>query len=174
MQKNLGFVILLALGCANARALDGFERVQCGSDVRAALVGQRMSNEPVAAIEARHAALGLKNLGGDDVSDRLFSAGWSICGMEFQLILDEKAAVRDAVQFPAHSKAMPEFVGRCTLGGKELPETILAVLEDKAGADRLAVSSAWKIDDKTAKFVKLSTEGLRCPRAGIITADGGQ
>jgi len=32
---------------------------------------------------------------------------------------------------------------------------------------------AWKIDDKQMKFVKLETEGLRCSRDGIITADGG-
>jgi hypothetical protein len=30
-----------------------------------------------------------------------------------------------------------------------------------------------KIDDKQMKFVELKTEGLRCSRDGIITADGG-
>jgi hypothetical protein len=37
----------------------------------------------------------------------------------------------------------------------------------------LPVVIAWKIDDKQNKFVKLQTEGLRCSRDGIITADGG-
>jgi hypothetical protein len=33
--------------------------------------------------------------------------------------------------------------------------------------------SAWKIDEKQMKFIELKPEGLRCPRDGIITADGG-
>ena len=38
----------------------------------------------------------------------------------------------------------------------------------------LLALSAWKIDEKNAKFVKASGEGLRCPRSGIYTVDGGR
>jgi hypothetical protein len=48
------------------------------------------------------------------------------------------------------------------------------VLKNEEGVDILPAASAWKIDDKQKKFVKLQTEGLRCARDGIITADGGR
>jgi hypothetical protein len=38
----------------------------------------------------------------------------------------------------------------------------------------LQAVSAWKIDEKQKKFVELKTDGLRCSRDGIITADGGR
>ena len=38
--------------------------------------------------------------------------------------------------------------------------------------DRDAIAQV-KIDEKQIKFVELQTEGLRCSREGIITADGG-
>ena len=41
-------------------------------------------------------------------------------------------------------------------------------------AHLLPAKVAWKIDEKTKKFVSLPTKGLRCPRNGIITADGGR
>jgi hypothetical protein len=59
------------------------------------------------------------------------------------------------------------------VNGKEVPEEIVAVLNNQAGVENLPAKSAWKIDSKKAKFVKLATEGMLCPRSGIITADGG-
>jgi hypothetical protein len=50
---------------------------------------------------------------------------------------------------------------------------MIAVLNNQAGAENLSAKSAWKIDRKTAKFVKVATEGMQCPRSGIITEDGG-
>jgi hypothetical protein len=38
----------------------------------------------------------------------------------------------------------------------------------------LPAVAAWKIDEKQVKFVELKTEGLRCSRDGIVTADGGR
>jgi len=48
------------------------------------------------------------------------------------------------------------------------------VLKNENGVEMLSAVSAWKIDEKQVKFVKLQTEGLRCSRDGISTADGGR
>jgi len=89
------------------------------------------------------------------------------------LILDKKFIVRDVLQFPQHSKASPEFIGSCRVNGKQLPEDIVAVLNNQPGAENLSAKVAWKIDPKKAKFVTLATEEMQCPRSGIVTADGG-
>ena len=174
MKKTLHFAALFLLSCGQACALDGFDKVQCGADIAKALIGQRMSNEPVAAIEGRHAALGLKDLGGYEASDRLFAASWRICGNEFELILDDRSVVRDVVQFPPHSRSAPGFIGSCEVEKKKVAGTVIAVLNDEAGNETLAAQAAWKIDEKNAKFVKLATAGLRCPRDGIFSSDGGR
>jgi len=174
VQKIISLLALCLLACANAHALDGFDKVQCGADIPKALIGQRTSNEPVAAIEARHAALGLKDLGGYEISDRLFSGSWRICGSEFQLILDDRSIVRDVLPFPAHSPSSPGFNGSCSVDGRKVPGTMVAVLRDEAGKETLAAQAAWKIDEKNAKFIKLATAGLRCPRDGIFSSDGGR
>jgi hypothetical protein len=174
MPKTVCCMLVLLLASMEAHALDGFEKVQCGSDIPKALTGQRTSEEPVAAIEGRHAALGLKNLGGSEVTEKLFSASWQICGKEFALILDDHSVVRDALQFPGHSPSAPGFMGSCQVAEKKVPGTIIAVLKNEAGAELLAAEAAWKIDEKSAKFVKMPTDGLRCPRDGIFSVDGGQ
>ncbi len=174
MPKSICCALVLLLASMDAHALDGFEKVQCGSDVPKALIGQRTSDEPVAAIEGRHVALSLKNLGGSEISDRLFSASWTICGSEFALLLDDHSVVRDALQFPPHSKSSPGFMGPCQVGGRKGPATIIAVLKNEPGMELLAAEAAWKIDEKSAKFVKMSTEGLHCPRDGIFSVDGGK
>jgi hypothetical protein len=168
------YAVLVLLVCGQAHALDGFEKVRCGADIRAALVGQRMSDEADSVVEGRHAALGLKDLGGYEVSDRLFASSWRICGAEFELLLDKRSTVRDAVPFPAHSRSSPGFNGACQVDGKPLPGTIVAVLRDETGADLLAAEAAWKIDETAAKFVSMPTAGLRCPRTGIFSSDGGR
>jgi len=157
----------------NLSAADLFTKVQCSTDIPKALIGGSMSNERSAAVEARHKPLGLKDLGGSELRGDLFLSSWRICGNEYLLILDKRSVVRDVLQFPEHSKASPEFTGSCRVNGKELPDDIVAVLSNKAGAENLSAKSAWKIDAKKAKFVKLETEGMQCPRSGIITADGG-
>jgi len=47
------------------------------------------------------------------------------------------------------------------------------VLNAEVKGDQLPALSVWKIDLKAAKFVKASTDGLRCPRSAIYTVDGG-
>jgi len=161
--------LVFAISICNA---DGFDSVRCGSDIRKALLGRTMPNEKVAAIEERYKELGLKDLGGTEISDRLFLISWRICGEEY-VLLEEKDVVRDVLKFPKHSKDAPQFVGSCQLNGHDLPGTAIGVLKNEHGVEMLSAVTAWKIDDKQMKFVQLQTEGLRCSRDGIITADGG-
>ena len=62
---------------------------------------------------------------------------------------------------------------RVESNGHDVPGYAIGVLKNEAGVEMLPVVSAWKIDEKQMKFVKLQTEGLRCSRNGIGTADGG-
>ena len=167
---------LLAGDCLlspNVHASDLFDKIQCGADIPKALIGGAMTNERVASLEARHKSLGLKDLGGSELSGNLFLSSWRICGNEYLLILDKKSVVRDVLQFPEHSKASPEFIGSCRVNGKQLQGEVVAVLNNQAGAENLSAKFAWKIETKTAKFMKQSTDGMQCPRSGIITEDGG-
>src|SRR5213080_4647691 len=167
------FMLVLALFCGSSIcAADGFDSVRCGSDVRTALLGRKMSNERIVVLQERHKDLGLKDLGGTEISDRLFLISWKICGEEY-VLLEDKGIVRDVLKFPKHSKDSPQFIGSCQLNGNDLPGIAVGVLKDEDGVQNLPAAIAWKIDDKQAKFVKLPTEGLRCSRDGIITSDGG-
>ena len=79
-------IFLLATGLLVTNACggsDGFTGIKCGSDIPKALIGKRMSNETVVVLEKRHADLGLKDLGADEISDRLNSISWLICGSEY-------------------------------------------------------------------------------------------
>ena len=91
------------------------------------------------------------------------------------MLLQDKSIVRDVLKVPAHSKKSPEFIGTCDIDGKETKAIIVAILdtETESGAPRLPAKIAWKIDEEKAKFVTISTGGLRCPRSGITTLDGG-
>jgi hypothetical protein len=167
------FLLVIPLFCMTSICdADGFDSVRCESDVRNALLGRRMSNEKVSVLEERHKELGLKDLGGTEISDRLFLISWRICGEEY-VLLEEKGIVRDVLKFPKHSKDSPQFIGSCQLNGNDLRGIAVGVLKDEDGVQNLPAAIAWKIDDKQAKFVKLPTEGLRCSRDGIITSDGG-
>lgn len=175
--------ILVSTGAAYAG--DAFEAVKCGSDIRSALLGKRLSVEPVAAVENRHRDLNLKSLGGDEISDDLSDSSFSICGKEYVLLLGVQGKIRDVLAFPAHSRTSPAFTaGNCRRNGKPLGDAVMAVLDNRnatgsmshySGDDPtlLPATAAWKIDEKGAKFVAISVRGVSCPRGGIITADGG-
>jgi hypothetical protein len=166
-------VLVLSLFCArSAYYADGFNSVRCGSDVRKALLGRTMRNEKIVAIEERHKDVGLKDLGGTEISDRLFLISWRICGEEYVLLEDENI-VRDVLKFPKHSKDSPQFIGSCQLDGRDVPGTAIGVLKNENGLEIVPAVIAWKIDDKQKKFIELKTEGLRCSRDGVITADAG-
>jgi hypothetical protein len=166
-------MLVLALFCGRTVChADGFDSVRCGSDVRKALLGQTMTNEKVVVIEERHKDVGLKDLGGTEISDRLFLLSWRICGEEY-VLLEDQGVVRDVLKFPKHSKDSPQFIGSCQLNGHDVPGTAIGVLKNENDVETLPAMIAWRIDNKQTKFVELQIEGLRCSRDGIITADGG-
>ena len=175
---------LLVLGSGGARARDEFGAMGCGADVPAALIGQKGGNEPVARIEARHRNLGLKDLGGDEISDDLNSVSWLICGKEYVVLYNKDGIVRDVLPMPPHSRNSPAFSGACRRAGKKVAGIVIGVLERIPGNDGtfhdsrgdntlLPARTVWRIDERQQKFVSLSPAGLGCPRSGIFTADGG-
>lgn len=167
MKTIIGVLILAVLGGAHAYARDGFEKVRCDGDIVKALVGQRIANEPVVATEGRHKDLHLKDLGASD-NDSFSSISWLICGREIMVLEDNRThTVHDALQIPPHSKSNPEFEGFCKLKGKAMRESVVAILSDQGGQDELPADAAWKIDERTLKFVKTPTDDLLCPRSGI-------
>ena len=174
-NKVFGTLVIPLFCISNIYGADGFESVRCGADVRKAMVGRKTSNEPVVAIEARHKDIQLKDLGAEIISDdeRLNLIFWLICGEEYA-VLEDGNIVKDALKFPKHSKDSPQFVGSCQLNGKDLPGVVVGGLKNEEGAATLPAEKVWKIDQKQEKFVELSTEGLRCLRDGISTADGGR
>lgn len=173
-KRNVGILVagLLLFCISNVCDADGFDSVRCGSDVRKALLGRKMSNETIVVLEERHKDLALKDLGTSEISDRLSVISWRICDEEYALLQD-KDVVRDVLKFPKHSKQTPAFIGSCELNGRNVPGTAIGVLKNENGTEILQAISAWKIDEKQMKFVEFKTEGLRCLRDGIITADGG-
>jgi hypothetical protein len=175
MKKRAWLTASIWLACAQTASADEFKNVKCGADIPKALIGQRSSSETIVKTEAKYRALGLKHLGADEISDRLSSINYLICGMEFVLLVDRPGLVRDVIAFPPHSRKSPDFSGTCRASGRDLPDVYIGVLDGAAaGGDALPVLAAWKIDQKNAKFVKASTDGLRCPRDGIYTVDGGR
>jgi hypothetical protein len=174
MKRSLAmFMLVVPLLCSSSICdADGFDSVRCGSDVRKALIGRKMSNEKIVVLEERHKDLGLKDLGASEISDSLNVISWRICGEEY-VLLEDKDMVRDVLKFPKHSKDWPAFIGSCQLNGQNVPGTAIGILKNENDTKILPAVSAWKIDEKQMKFVELKPEGLRCPRDGIITADGG-
>jgi hypothetical protein len=152
---------------------DEFQKVKCGADVPNAMIGQRSQNERVVVTEKKHEALGLKHLGADEISDGLSSINWLICGAEYNTLVDRRGFVGDVIPVPPHSRQSPAFSGICQVKGKDLPDIIFAILDGAKAKARMPAVAAWKIDQKSAKFIKAPTEGLLCPRSGIYTVDGG-
>ncbi|MDR3468468.1 MAG: hypothetical protein P4M07_21245 [Xanthobacteraceae bacterium] len=173
MNKTACALALISCAWGHAAIADEFQDVRCGADIPKALIGRHSSNGRVAVLEKKYGSLGLKDLGSDEISDRLSSVSWRICGAEFVLLIDRGGLVRDVLPFPQHSRQAPAFSGNCQLKGRELPDVVLAILDGASAEDLLPVQSAWKIDQQHVKFVKASSEGLLCPRSGIYTVDGG-
>jgi hypothetical protein len=164
---------LICLASGSSASADEFAKVQCGTDIPKALIGQRSANERVVVTEKKYGKLGLKHLGADEISNDLSSINWLICGAEYIVLVDRHNIIGDAMPWPAHSKQAPAFSGICRRGGKEAPDVVVAILDGTRTGDALPALSAWKIDQQRAKFVKIPTEGLLCPRSGIYTVDGG-
>lgn len=168
MKRILGALILTLLGCSQAYAGDGFDKVRCDGDIVKALVGQRGVDEPVVKTEARHKDLGLEDLGASD-DDGFSSISWLICGKEFMVLEDDRTNLfHDALQIPPHSSSHPEFQGFCKVKGRAMRQVVVAILRDQTGQDELPADAAWKIDEKAIKFVKLVPDDLLCPRSGVV------
>ena len=175
-MKKFSFILAaIYLACGQFAFADEFAKLKCGADIPKALIGQRSTNGPVVDAEKKYAALGLKNKGGDEISDRLNSVNWTICGVEYMMLIERRGSITDVVPFPEHSKQVPAFTGLCQSKGKEknLPDIFAGVLDGASKADMLPAVTLWKIDKQRGKFIKVSTEGLLCPRSGIYTVDGG-
>jgi hypothetical protein len=183
MFKMRVILFLLIISCGKVWAIDEFVGIKCGADIPKALIGKRDSPERVVVLEKRHNDLSLKDLGGTEISDRLFLESWQICGSEYELLVNTKSGlIRDVLPFPPHSATSPQFIGTCQADGKEITEAVVAVLNNSAGYNAresnqaktmLKATAAWKIDETKEKFAKQSTENLACPLGGIITLDGG-
>jgi hypothetical protein len=180
MNKAWIFLVLAALLSVRAQAADEFSGVTCGFNVSKALIGKRTSTTRAAVIEGRHTDLGLKDLGGFEVSDRLFLVSWLICGTEFEVLENvKKKLIVDVLGFPSHSASSPQFMGACQVDSKELPETVIAILDNSAGYSArnaksfLKATAAWKIDELRERFEAISRDNLKCPLSGVVTEDGG-
>jgi len=175
-------LLLLATG---AEAKDAFDGVTCNADVPKALIGKTSPDQPASVLETKHKAIGLKDLGGDEISDTLNAGSWGICGHEYMVLQDDKGVIRDAWPVPAHSRRTPEAGSPCNVNGKPSMTIIYAVLDNPAGDPKssahystddntqLKATAAWTIDEKKAKFAAFPIAGLTCPRSSIISADGG-
>jgi hypothetical protein len=172
MKKVACALASMFFACGQAGA-DEFAKVQCGADIPKAIIGQRSSNEKIVKTEAKYPALGLKHLGADEISDKLSSINYLICDAEIVLLVDRQNLVRDVIAFPPHSRKSPAFSGTCQANGRDLPDVFIGVLNGEVAGDYLPVLSAWKIDQKSAKFVNATSASLRCSRSGIYTVDGG-
>ena len=176
-MRRVAIIFLLGAPiCIQAWATDEFEGLRCGSDIPRAMVGKHSSNERVVVLEKRHGDVGLKDLGGIEVSDRLFLVFWRICGTEYaELVNTKKKLVRDVLPVPAESLRQPRSIGPCKVDGKDIPDTVMAVLDNSAGKKPknyldeivLPAKAAWKIDERQERFVVIATENLRCAVSGL-------
>lgn len=171
---RIGLGLLLGVAAASpSRAADGFKKVRCDQPIVPALIGARSSgNEPVARIEARRKAIGLKDLGADQIDDGVGTITWQICGRTF-VVLDVHDVARDAVELPPHSREAPAFsASSCEVGGKKVEGDFLGVFASAASGDApmLPVKTAWRIDRKRSKLVLLETPAA-CATDGIHSMD---
>jgi len=161
-----------------ASVQDGFEAVQCTSDVPRALIGKRMKNERVVVIEARHADIGLKDLGAYEVSDRMTSITWHMCGGDFMLLQDGASVVRNVLLLPPHEHSQMAFMMACQVNGQSETGIFVALLGKDTGYNPNApdttfypAEAAWKIDVGRADFLKLPGKGVYC---ATISRSGGR
>jgi hypothetical protein len=172
MHKSAFILLFNLLFCIHGRAADEFDTVKCGADVPKAMVGSHSSNERVVVLEARHSNLSLKDLGGMEISDRLFLSSWRICGGEYAVLLNTgKRVVRDVLPVPIHSLLSPlSFVEKCQVTGKETHDAVIAILDNSQGQKlkdsveeiMLPARTAWKIDGRQERFVPMPIQGLSC------------
>lgn len=176
MHKLCWVLLFGVLCCVRSWAADEFDTINCGADVPKAMVGKHSPNERVVVTEARHHNLGLKDLGGIEISDQLFLISWSICGREYAELLNIKEnVVRDVLPVPTHSLYSPEsLIEQCQVAGKKIPDAVIAILDNRQALKPhlylesiiLPAKMAWKIDEGRQQFVPMPTERLSCAISG--------
>jgi len=186
--RSLHFACVLlfaSLGITSpARAQNAFASVRCNGDIPKALIGKRSASGPVSVLERKHHDIGLKDEGATQISDTLTYMGWTICGHEYAILEDAHDRIRDAILFPLHTRRAPGFLGTCKRAGRPERDAILAVLANDrpiqgnrhyspSDSATLPVSTAWKVDERHARFVVVPVGQLACPRSSIFTIDGG-
>jgi hypothetical protein len=173
LVDNIFLFGALALSASAAKASDGFERVRCDQPILAALIGARSNNEAVVRTEARRKAIGLKDLGADEIDDGINTINWLICGREF-VVLDVRDVWTDAIEMPSHSSEAPAFsAATCELRGEKIAGAAFVGVFDASisrGAKTWPIKAAWRIDSKKGKFVPLEKDAT-CSTEGIFTAD---
>lgn len=162
------------------QASDAFDAVKCDGDVVAAVSGKHLGKESDDALETKHVGISLKAEGGEIISDDLNYAAWTMCGGSFH-VLERGNIIRSVVRAD-HSRSAPAFLGQCELSGKPMSGLVFAILKPSSIDDAHASARdhtlmpavrAWRIDEKNARFVETSADGMMCPRDGVSTADGG-
>ena len=176
MRRLLFIVLISLLTPIQTWASDEFDGIKCGDNILQLLVGKHSSNQRVALLEKQHSNLSLKDLGGIEISDHLFLGSWRICGSEYaELLNTRKNLVLDVLQIPAHSLRLPlSFVEKCQVGGKDVPDAVIAVLDNSQEMKPISYSAqiilpakiAWKIDERQERFVTLPVEQLSCAVSG--------
>jgi hypothetical protein len=176
-MRRYGIIVLLSmLASTQAWATDEFDGLKCGDDIPKAMIGKHSPNERVVVTERRHGNLDLKDIGGIEISDRLFLVSWRICGNEYAELIDtQNRHVLDVLPVPAHSLRSPEsFIEECQVGGNELPDAVIAILDNSQGQkpkgylDKMMLPArvAWKIDEQHGRCVPMLTRGLSCAFGG--------
>lgn len=177
-----GFVVALVVASTmrGVQARDAFDVVKCEGDVAAALSGKHIAEEFDDVAEKKHASIGLKAEGGEIISDGLNYAAWTMCGGSYHMLMRGKV-IRSVVRAD-HSRTAPAFLGQCEMNGKPMSDLVLAILKPSntdtghaSARDHTLIPAtlAWRIDEKSGRFVETSASGMMCPRDGIATADGG-
>ena len=176
-MRRYGVISLLGMVvCIQTWAADEFDGLKCGDDIPKAMIGKHSPNERVVVTEKRHDSLGLNDIEGIEISDRLFLVSWRICGSEYAELMDtQKQLVLDVLPVPGHSLHSPEsFIEECQVGGHKLPDAVIAILDNSQGQKpkgyfdhiMLPARVAWKIDEHYGRFVPMPTKGLSCALSG--------
>ncbi len=162
-----------------ADAKDLFDAVKCDGDVAAALTGKHFGDAGSDALEKKHANIGLKNEGGEIINDDLNYGSFTICGGSYH-VLENRGVVSSVVRAD-HSRSAPSFLGYCKVDGKDVG-VVFAILKPAsplvghaAENDKtlMPAERAWRIDEKSGKFVETSVSGMMCARDEVATEDGG-
>ena len=131
----------------------------CAAALEKVLVGRTMSDEPVAKVEARYKSLGVKNLGGYEVSDTLFLGFWQVCGDEFA-ILQAGAQVKAALKTGKHVDGQDSMICHpkdASKGGVYIAAP--GATHTKSG---VVAERAWRIDEQSASFTPAMSDALEC------------